>query len=164
LIPLRQLEEDILRATGNRYERAVAIGAAGQVLLVVDGTTGEVRFSSDEWAQLRGATDLLIHNHPSGGGLSVTDFELAHFLNVREVVAFGSVWRYRASRTSDRWLHLGQAKQVLSVQQEQVRQYLQARVDAGSLTPREASTRFWHEVWTRFASHSSEIHYRREVR
>jgi hypothetical protein len=160
---LLEIEEHILRETGNRWEVLVALSNTGASVMEKAGASGAVRLTSLEMTFLRERAAVLTHNHPSGGGLGLADFGLAVELNMRELIAFGSRYRYRLRRSGETWPELNDALIRLERIQERVRAMLQARVDSGSLQPAEASFRFWHEVWLQYASHAA-VDYIRERR
>jgi hypothetical protein len=159
-----QIEDAILKETGNQTEKVVVLGPRGEVLFTRTGRVGEVGFTQTEMNTLRGRSDLLTHNHPSGGGIGAADFDIAADLNVRELHAFGDQYRYRLLRIGSAWPDHQRALDELSRIRAAVRRHLSARVAAGTLTPEEYSLRYWHDVWTRYSRRHSEVIYVRERR
>ncbi len=154
----------ILAQTGGGHEMMVALNAAGGIVLEKMGTVNEVRLSAAEFQILADQADLLTHNHPSGGGLGRADFGLAVEANLREIHAVGGRYRHRLQRLSSSWSDLGESLNLLDEIEASVRRYLQARVDSGSLSSADASERYWHEVWQRFARAVTQVDYIREER
>jgi hypothetical protein len=161
---LRRLEDAVLAETGNRYEKVVALDAGGRVVLEKTGAADQVRLTQAELDALKDSADLITHNHPSGGGIGVAGFGIAVEVNARELHAFGHQYRYVLRRKGATWPDLDGALDVLAQLERETRRLLQARVAGGSLTPREATVGYWHEVWTGFARRCSEVHYVRETR
>ncbi|MGH2369554.1 MAG: hypothetical protein ACRDI2_15315 [Chloroflexota bacterium] len=152
LAVLRPIEDDILHQTGTRTEQAVFLAADGRVLFRKTGDPGRIDFTDAELAHLRHRVDLYTHNHPSGGSLGTTDVYLAMFLGVREANAFDPRVRYRVIRQGATWPHYRRAKRVVDRLLDEVRRDLQRQVNIFKITAAEASSRYWHEVWMRFAS------------
>ena len=67
-------EEEILRLTANTSERFVALDMAGEFVHAKAGEADRVELTDEDIAQLRGRDLVLLHNHPSGGGLTPADF------------------------------------------------------------------------------------------
>lgn len=161
---LRQIEEDILEETGNKREKVVALGPSGELLFTRTGEVGDVGFTPGEMDQLRGRVEVLLHNHPSEGGIGTADFDIAVDLNVRELRAFGRRYRYRLIRPGGAWPPLQPVLAELAQIRASVRHYLSAQVVTGKLTPAAYSLRYWHEVWTRYTKQHPEVIYVRETR
>jgi hypothetical protein len=92
---LRQLEDEVLRATGNRSERVLLLSEDGTILYRKDGPRDGVDFTAAEVDEWRGRVDLATHNHPVGLPFTLDDVLAAQSLDVREVNAFTPAARYR---------------------------------------------------------------------
>jgi hypothetical protein len=161
---LRAVEERILEQTHNLSEMMVALDEHGQTTFSKIGEPDQIGLTAAEWDLLADATDTLVHNHPSGGGLGVADFSVAVALGIREIVAFGTEYRYRLSRRGSVWPEISETLPLLGEIQIRVCARLKTRVEAGSLSPGEASLRFWHDVWSHVARQLAGIDYTRERR
>lgn len=160
---MRRLEDQVLRETGNMLERLVGLDAEGNVIFEKTGQPNQVGLTRSDLAQLGGVT-LLTHNHPSGGGIGTSDFDVAVTVNARELNAFGEQYRYRLLRPENGWPALRPTLQALESIRTRIHRRLRARVAAGTCPPEDASFRYWHEVWTEFAREFPNVHYIREAR
>jgi len=160
---LRELEDRILRKTGNVLERVVGADAEGNVVFEKTGQPNQVRLTRRDLTQLRGVA-LLTHNHPSGGGIGIGDLDVAVTVDARELNAFSERYRYRLLRPAGGWPALRSMLQELEVIRGRIEARLRARVAAGTLSPENASLRYWHDVWTAFSRAHPEVHYVRENR
>jgi hypothetical protein len=154
---LRQLEDQILRATGNRREQVVALAADGTVLFEKEGDADRVSLTRAELDTLRNLVDILTHNHPSGIGIGMADFDIAVDLNVRELHAFTPDIRYRIVRPATGWPLLAAALPELDVIRRGVRRRLNAEFRSGAVSYEGYGLRYWHEVWMRYAHKHPEL-------
>jgi len=83
---IRACENEIIRVTQNQYEMAIVLSADGDILLKKLGTRSQVNFTAAERELIYGAA-VVIHNHPSSGGLSPQDMAFAIEYNIREMRA-----------------------------------------------------------------------------
>jgi hypothetical protein len=79
------------------YETTIAIGADGKEVFRKSGDQTRVEFYGHEQSKMVGSH--VVHNHPSGGSFSVSDFDLAADLGARSIVAIGT------NDAGDRWKH-----------------------------------------------------------
>jgi len=161
---LRRIEEQILRETGNRRERVLALATDGAILFAKTGAADRVALTRAELDTLRGTVDILTHNHPSGIGIGVADFDVAIEVDTRELHAFDPRVRYRLVRPPSGWPGLPSALRELETIRAAVRRRLNTAFQAGTVSVDEYSLRYWHEVWTRFSRTNPEVGYSREQR
>jgi hypothetical protein len=101
---LRRVEDDVLRATGNRIERMVALDRSGRMLLVKDGSETQVRLTLSDIARLLVRRPyLLTHNHRHGTAPSDADVCLAVAAGAVEVNSFSTDVRWRIQRGVAGW-------------------------------------------------------------
>lgn len=83
---VRACEDEIIKVTQNQYEMCIVLSDEGDILLKKIGTRSRVSFTDAELESIYGAA-VVIHNHPSSGGLSVADMTFAIEHNIREIRA-----------------------------------------------------------------------------
>ncbi|HET7767691.1 MAG TPA: hypothetical protein VFN74_02880 [Chloroflexota bacterium] len=137
---------------------------AGEFVHAKAGEADRVELTDEDIAQLRGRDLVLLHNHPSGGGLTPADFGIGCLLGLREIIAFAPRYRYRLARTSGDWPDAERILRDVRQAALEVRRAFDARIAAGTLLPGDASLAYWHEVWRRVTRRSADLRYTREVR
>jgi hypothetical protein len=145
------IEDDVLRATGNRYERAVLLAADGHRVWMKDGTANMVDVIPGEVVPFVGAVDLVTHNHPRGTSLTPEDVNLALLLGAREVNAFSHHIRYRLFRTGPAWPDPRRLAAVVAAVEATLTRDMTAHLAAGRLTDEQAEMLYDRVVWTRVA-------------
>lgn len=92
---IRACEIEILETTNNEFEMVIALSEDGDVILKKTGAATYVNFTDEEFSMIYGCA-VLIHNHPSSGGLSIIDIKTAILYNIREVRALApkSIYGY----------------------------------------------------------------------
>ncbi len=75
----------ILYDTSNYKEKAIVFDTNGGVVSETLGERASIKFSEAEIAGMKG--NMLIHNHPSGSGLSEADLRMAFSGGLSEIVA-----------------------------------------------------------------------------
>lgn len=84
---LEQVEEDIIKRTGNKYECLCFLDKEGKNILgIIDGESSSVTIPKESMPKIRGA-EVATHNHPSSRGFSMQDIYLSLANNVKEVRA-----------------------------------------------------------------------------
>ena len=161
---VRAKEEEI---KFNRFESAFAVDEAGHILLDKAGAQFQVTFGAEEIQSLQSSRGVIFtHNHPRGwdyppeddrhAGSSFSDADIAFACEtgVSEMRVVTPTSRLFMRPPSAGWSRsywegvLGPlcARHVITVRHD----LLQA-VSRRQMTPETASTRHWHEIWTRVA-------------
>jgi hypothetical protein len=70
----------------------VGVFKDGKLILEKDGTKNSVQFSEDEVSKMEGA--ILTHNHPSGGPLSMDDYDIFFTARAKSIQAVGNEYTY----------------------------------------------------------------------
>ena len=164
---LRPLEARILRETGNRFERLVALSADGTVLSTFDGGPTEIVIPQDHVRRLAGSVTLLTHNHPGGRPFTIDDLLGAIALSAREINAFGPAVRYRLylSAPSAAWPRRAEVLARLTRLRRRLEQIVAPHIVSGSVTASVGETLLRHRMWELFAQQSrGGIHYVVETR
>jgi hypothetical protein len=164
---LRRLEDAILAATENRWERLVFLAADLTPLFVKDGELGEVRIDGETVARWFGRIDIITHNHPLGTTFTEGDVSAAVALDARELYAFSRGVRYRLVRRAGGrgWPDWDALLAVIREIDESLRPGLLRRIARGEVSRAEAQALHrrlrWQEVSRRFAA---DVHYLEEQR
>lgn len=163
---LRQIEDEVLRATGNRHEQVLLLAADGSVLFRKDGPSDGVVLTAAEVSEWRGRVDLATHNHPLGLPLTLDDFLAAQALDVREVNAFTQAARYRLwRRPGGTWPALADVTAALRAIEPQIAAVIRRGLARGAITATDALVlqreARWHHIARLFGG---DVDYRVEGR
>ena len=145
--------EEAIRALP--YEVALAFNRVGEQILRRTGLAERVCFSHAELEAIHGGT--LTHNHPApvgypdGGSFSLADARLAVQENLAELRAVSTSYRYSLRPGRRAWPSRARLEKVFGRVEPEVTRQLEAAVQDGTLTSRQAAGEREHRAWEQVA-------------
>lgn len=137
------------------YERMCAMGSDGRVVTERAGEATQVQLTPEELRGLAGG--YILHNHPSGRGLSTSDVTMALHYRVKEMRvsgqdAAGQKWRYSfTNNMQDRGLSAEDNRNIAEIivgSRGLVKRQDIKAILSGEMTFSEANANHWHKVWS----------------
>lgn len=142
---IRETEQRIY--TIRDHEEMMAVDNLGNRIFSKGGGSNYIEFTEKEAQMMRGAT--VTHNHPlspEGASFSDADVRMAAEYKMAEMRAVGGKYLYKLSL--DPSLAWSDIEPIHNQAYYAVRTHLTKQIDAGLMTPKEASLAHYHEVWT----------------
>lgn len=144
---IKETEAELIK---RKTEKAVVFADDGTVVFEKAGDESSVSFTSSELRFFE--NNILTHNHPRGTSFSMDDVALAMTWNLKGIRACGSQYRYYLNRPQSGWSREMWDKKIKPLAEkiaDDVFQLFSMLIRQGKLSPEEATSRHWHEVWSR---------------
>jgi hypothetical protein len=120
-------------------EHSVVVAPDGRPFFAKDGDETSISFTDDEMAMF--GRCVMVHNHPSGGSLSIQDILFSAAANLAAVEAVSDNGVYRATPTAgilDKNTH-GYVFQIHELANNVFESYIGINVSMGVISPRDAN-------------------------